>query len=550
MSKTIKLLMSTCILVLFSHPVHAQTINALSCSSNDLSKALSSVNQATATVNIPPGTCHWGNGSALTYSAPPNVTSLTIQGQTTCTGSGDPAQNNLTCTDRTIIVNDDNGTSNQDSNWLINIGGSGLVRWTGITLEEGANTGMNNAMLSIGGAPLRIDHNHFNLDTFTGSVPEINPIGVGGCTNGVADHNVFDSMSAVRTNSITIQNGTTCNGASNGDGVWAAPTNFGASNFFFVENNVFNFKNSGSAQQADDCVVGGRFVWRFNTMYNEAHLQTHNTGSAGPTSSHRGCRAFEIYGNLSPYNMGTNYIPTFLWFSSGTAIVWGNTVQAGFANFIKLQSCRPAGGNCGYSQVAPPAGWGFCDNTSAWDGNQNGHGYPCIDQPTRGQGDLLSGVFPNKVDAKTGTVTWPHQKLEPLYAWLNSYSPLPNGNGNPTLVTNTDTNYWTQNVDYYVSADQNSGKDCNGFTGASGIGCGPRSSRPSTCTAGVAWWSTDQGSWNQSGNGFGNGVLDICTSTNTWTNASYTPYTYPHPLVTGSTGPPPAPPTNIQISVN
>lgn len=69
------------------------------------------------------------------------------------------------------------------------------------------------------------------------------------------------------------------------------------------------------------------------------------------------------------------------------------------------------------------------------------------------------------------------------------------------------------------------------FDGTSGTGSGARASRPATCTTGVAWWATDQGSWNTSGSG-GQGVLDKCTATNTWTNAAYVPYEYPHPLAT------------------
>lgn len=78
------------------------------------------------------------------------------------------------------------------------------------------------------------------------------------------------------------------------------------------------------------------------------------------------------------------------------------------------------------------------------------------------------------------------------------------------------------------------------FNGTTGTGWGTRANRPTTCTfnsstgVGVAYWSTDQGSWNTSGIG-GQGVLDKCTATNTWTNAWYVPYDYPHTLamVTG-----------------
>lgn len=72
------------------------------------------------------------------------------------------------------------------------------------------------------------------------------------------------------------------------------------------------------------------------------------------------------------------------------------------------------------------------------------------------------------------------------------------------------------------------------FNGTVGIGSGVRSARPSTCTTGVAYWSTDQGEWNSTNGATADGTLDRCTSTNNWTNAYYTPYTYPHPLRGGS----------------
>jgi hypothetical protein len=80
------------------------------------------------------------------------------------------------------------------------------------------------------------------------------------------------------------------------------------------------------------------------------------------------------------------------------------------------------------------------------------------------------------------------------------------------------------------------------FNGTVGVGSGPLSAMPSTCTTGVGYWATDQGSWNHSGSG-GQGVLYKCLSTNNWA-AYYTPYTYPHPLLS-QPPPPPQPPTAL-----
>jgi len=91
------------------------------------------------------------------------------------------------------------------------------------------------------------------------------------------------------------------------------------------------------------------------------------------------------------------------------------------------------------------------------------------------------------------------------------------------------SNWWNQNT---------------GFNGTSGVGYGLLSGRPSTCSVGVGYWATDQGSWNSSGSG-GQGVFYKCTATNTWT-LYYTPYTYPHPLTNGA---PVNPPSNLNAVV-
>lgn len=527
---------------------HAQTVTTASCNSGDLLKALNSVVQTTATVIVPSGTCNWT--SDLAFTVPSGTTSLTIQGATTCTGSGDPASNNLSCVDGTILV--DNDTT--DTSYLLEISttnASQFVRITGLTFEEGSNTLENDGILTVynagGGQSVHIDHNHFDGDTFSGSIPDANLVYVGGCTFGLVDHNIFTMTGTERGDGIFVYNGETCGDGQNGDGSFAVATGFGTNQMLYMEQNLFYYlHNAGTSAEANDCVLGGRQVFRFNTLYNGAHLETHPTGNAG---SQRGCRATEIYGNEWIFNTSTSSpVNTLFFFSSGPALIWGNrSPNQGYDGFVQLEDCRSPSGTtrCGYTESTPPAGWGYCGSSSVWDGNTNGSGYPCIDQPGRGQSDLLSGSFAssNREDTVTGTQTWPNQKLEPIYYWLNYYNAFTNGNDTGPVSTNG--SIWTQNTDYYISSDPNSSSDCNGFTGTTGVGCGPLSGRPSTCTLGVGYWATDQGSWNQSGNGSGEGELFVCSATNTW-SLYYAPFTYPHPLTTGSqSSGGPSPPSNL-----
>lgn len=98
------------------------------------------------------------------------------------------------------------------------------------------------------------------------------------------------------------------------------------------------------------------------------------------------------------------------------------------------------------------------------------------------------------------------------------------------------------NLDTIVDEDREYYLYDGSFDGTSGMGSGLRSARPATCTTGVGYWSTDQGDWNSEG---ADGVLDVCTSTDTWTDAYYEPYDYPHPLQ----GPDSTPPTMESATV-
>jgi hypothetical protein len=543
----------------------AQTITAASCNASDVQTAFNAVVNTTTTVIIPAGTCAWTTAVSLTV--PSGSSTITIQGATTVAGSGDPASNNLSVTDNTIIV--DNNASN-NSLLTINANTSpSLIRLTGMTFEGGSGADKYHGIIVVNGSTtnFRFDHSHINTSTYSPSNSS-DGIGISGCIYGVVDHTLFDNIAGAVNNMLPETNAGSCFGDPLGDGdqSWHNATSLGSSSFMYAEQNVFN---SGAA---NDCTQGGRFVFRFNTFNAtspEPTVQTHPTGGAG---RHRGCRAWEIYGNAFNAD-ASNYINAGFWVSSGTGVVWGNKIPAssagggtGYKNFIQMQSMRQNNGT--YSQTVPPGGWGYCGTDfngtgSNWDQNSNAaSGYHCLDQPGMGVGDLLTGGFSsdgsgsnnvcditqNPSGCSSYTGQWVNEAVEPIYEWMDAFSPVPS---NPSALLGVNSTFgntpnFVANTDYYLWCNASSQTGCTSFTGATGVGNGALASAPSTCTQGVGYFATDQGSWNQSGNGFGNGVLYRCGPSSSFASF-YTPYTYPHPLE--SSTPTLAPPTQTPPNV-
>ncbi len=398
--------------------------------------------------------------------------------------------------------------------------------------------------------------------------------------------------------SIIVNNGATWGGKTNndGDGSWAAPTDFGSEKFLFIEDNIMN--NLGKVQTAGgiDCQDGGRYVSRHNQFFNCTMITGHGTESGG---RHRGQRAIEFYNNKEtvtvPQSIGITRSGVTIYHSN----IWNGPIRSGPRGpHIPLTVYR-----CDF----PYHMYGGANGTSPWDVNDTegngtsvpGHkphlyasgkhtganasetlvsagadwkpnqwvgymltntsqlaksGYPhlsrilsntndtiafardtpdagpktfntgdgfaiyklliALDQPGRGQCDLLAGNPP--INTVTGGSAWPHQALEPIYAWNNKLngSLIPVGSVYPTL---------RENRDYYNQNDS--------FDGTNGVGVGVAADRPKTCTPGVAFWATDQGEWDSTHPG-PDGQLYVCTAPNTWT-LYYKPFTYPHPLISG-----------------
>jgi hypothetical protein len=546
------------LLLLLTMPmaVDAQSCTTAVCKATDTSEAAflaalpsSGNTNATVVVNIPAGSSSWSTG--FNYTVPSAVTSLTIQGATTITWTGTAGTSSYayTTADHTVIQD-----SYQSINplMLFTVNNNANFRMTGLTIEGGNVSSNSNTKYGIvnfkGTTPnLRVDHNHWNNSTYSPAISGSMSRVYGGVV-GVFDHNVADlapSNTAAPTNGFQAFDPAD-DTIGNGDGSWANPTGWGQRTWLFLEANFFN----GGAP--DDCADGGRFVMRYNTI-NDAYVgvQSHGTKSqAGPA---RGCRAYEVYHNYFTINNGDAIASGAIGSKGDSQLIWGNTMDRSNAyRFYESSTDRNSGAT---TETNTPNGWGYCGTAvnsngvgSSWDGNQSG-GYPCLDGLGRGQTQqaLNGNNFPTRLNSSTGTIAWPQQYLEPIYLFMNTIT------GGATYAQIQDS-VTQNNRDYYYDCGQASGNtSCSGgFTGAAGTGYGTLANRPSTCTAGPGgtYFTSPKGSYGVAyfatdANG-GNGELYVCSSTNTWTGI-YQPYTYPHPLVTGSsaTPGPPGDPANL-----
>jgi len=477
--------------------VSASVINAASCSASDVRAAINSASTGDTVVVPSCSSTSWGSVVNLNKA-------ITLQGQTTCNGQGAT----LACTDSTIIsVGTPSALTISASN----------ARVTGLTINGTQGTGTENIEVNQELTGWRIDHVHIGSST--------NGCGIyvdGG--SGLIDHVYMDTRGC----GIGAE-GDHSGDKYPGDYAWSHPLSLGSSSSIYVEDSRFVW--TSQTDGAYDLYNGANFVFRFNSLEG-ATIGDHGLdSSAGRSTLHE-----EIYNNTSTQKSFDNY--TFWNTRGGSQLIFNNTVS-GWSLFADLRLYRSDNGY----------GWGNgndCSSNSNWIDGNTGHGYPCRDQVGRGPETNSANDWPTK----TSTAVF-SEALVPSYFWANTHNgvaPVWSSDGSGDIHVSNDANSDMPNnaSQYQVLPNRDFYNQVSGTgNGTVGVGSGVLASRPSSCTTGVGYWATDQGNWNQSGSG-GQGVLYVCTSTNTWT-LYFTPYTYPNPLQAGN--PPPAPPTNLDAQV-
>lgn len=356
----------------------------------------------------------------------------------------------------------------------------------GIAPYNTLSTPYNNPITKI-----RIDHNILKR----GKSEVMVIIGV---VHGVADNNTIDLTNGGSVDGIDEFGNTT--GGDKGLNNWRYLSySFGSSENWYYEDNAII---GPSAYYGDfiDCSWGGRYVARYNTVVHNAtdYDCTPVFNMHGNDNSIYSCMGAEVYRNTVTVGRAGSY---FFSQRGGKAVVFDNVLDTGSQAKI---------GDYGNFNASPEG----CDtNVAVPIGLVDGqHQYPDTSyyfNNTSG-GSQLTTIIDYGRNRYDGSDCAANAGIPSTYD-----------------IPQVNTQYWL-----YSAA--------TGSPQTVGVRRGTKATMTaiSTCTEGVGFWVTDEGSWNQSGSG-DQGQLYRCGASNNWT-LYYTPYTYPHPLRGEGTTPPSA----------
>jgi hypothetical protein len=519
------------------------TFTAASCNRSDVNSVINGPTHTAVngdTIIIPAGSCTWTSG-------------ITISGKgIDITGTGTPNTGGGTFgagTANTTITQ--NFTTSLFAFTNLTYGETAKVE----LLNLGANTGLGMNAIAPGpisfsgtctssGCPqIRVDNINFVANTWGNTAADGELIAEDGMF-GVIDHNTVNESPSDGTGPplVDVSNSAWQGVGANGDNSFATADTFGTAQQLYIENNsTYGIRLSDNDVPAIGGGLGGaRWTCRFNVI-----LQLNGSGvcsahGTGRDFRSRGQRQLEAYYNSITANYAAN---VGFGIASGTGYFFSNSYTApSFNASVAATSFRAPAVSDGLSPFFN------CDGTEPWDQSPWTTTTECMDQPGTGAGLLLENATPVLASApstpcSTAGQCWTQNAIDPIYEAGDTGSTL-NAGINPSDATRLAGYYYG-----YVSKTAQTSAT-SPFNGTTGTGYGTLARRPTTCTPTVGYWATDTGTWNTYNSQ--QGTLYLCKTTNTWT-ASYTPYTYPHPLTTGGTvgtgDPPPSPPTNLEATV-
>jgi hypothetical protein len=508
------------------------TIKTADASRTAVAAAVAAANSGD-TICVAAGSDTWSSSITVTNSNK----ALTIAGSASWAGTGTTS---ITCSARCFY-------------WSSNTTNDVAIRITGFTLSSSDSTFyVDSDGGGFGPQGWRIDHiirtnssggiiNFF--DGFGG--PSLNS-----GLEGLIDNNTIYNGRIVFYGEAGTPYGT------GGHYRWIEPTNFGAQNFVYVEDNLFDNSsvnpNVVNGTNTVDGNNGAKYIYRFND-FNNGRVEAH-----GVQGTHRATRAHIFMYNsfIAPSN--TDCILRYFFLRGGESMVFGNRTDGddgggssgcpGTEISIDVARSNQQDTDPTFASQIVGVGGG-CDGDAWVDENQSGQeGWACLDQAGAGVDSTMHVMTGSQGStwawSTTARNTYVTQARSPWYLWDNIRTDTNNDIdwdhncvGFAASCTRQETKLIVRNRDIYTSAGNTAQVSSSSpFNGTTGTGYGTLANRPSTCTSGVGYWATDQGTWNHSTtnargvprNG-ADGQLFKCTATNTWT-LHFEPYTYPHPL--------------------
>jgi hypothetical protein len=459
------------------------------------------------TITLPAGAFSW-NASVGNTAA--TAKDITIKGQTTCHG--------LTgvCQDRTILVDNVPRTGGQAYMFNLYTNGNAIFRISGLTFKSGGLTTVaSNGLVRINGHSDKVVTDNLHIS----GIYQSNDVAFYGPLYGVA-YNWVKDRSPPQLQQTRVYNGT-----GDGDLEFSQPAMFGTSQFMFFEDCWWdNPRGNFSADSGLDGKGGCRYVIRYSHFKN-IEILVHWTGSNG---RNRGGRAVEQYNNYFHWD----YFTTMDGISSGVLLAHHNT----------LDGVKPRGwGIQVYRAFNKLEVWGGATGANPWDVND-----PQI---------YVSGTISasNAADITDATKNWtPNQ-------WRGYTFTRPEDGATCYIQSNTSNTlhvFWWHDPGLRVG-DSYQIRKCEIILDQPGRGAGDliAGNPPINTATGTAAWPHQavEGcySWENHYTPDGTTVNFVVGQSSTILPGrefhqdtpmpGYTPYVYPHPLVSGDTQPSPTP---------